>query len=535
MRRALAVAAVLCALVAGCHGSTYHGEGDVVGVDPAARQVTINHEDIAGLMPAMTMTFAARSPDTLADVAPGSRVRFDLVKEGELLVVTRLVTLGRASGGRPGIHDHTPHHGGVVGMVGLLHLEALASRAGTVRVYLTDVWRRPLALAGVRGRVILGLPGARSELPLVAGAEALEATGPPLEGAEVAADVRLEREGQPVEMHFVLPLGGDRTGGAAPAAGCLPPEPRPGASGRQPRCVLTFPLSVTAAAATPDGTLVLVAAVNAGVTAWRMPAGELAFAFAAPPPRVVPADEPPHGDAASALAIDPGGREAAVTLGNALLRYEVTTGRLIGHLPAPGNLVRSVAYTPDGERLLVSVFSDPAAHLIGVGDGREVAHLPVELEAAAVACSPDGTLAFVGSETGTVAVFDLAAARPPRLLADSSRPIEALALAGDRLVSAGPDGVLRLWDLSAAAPPTRLQVGSPILRIAVAPGGRIVASAGLDWTIRLHDLASGALVESLVWHQAGVYGLAWAGPVLVSGDTQGRVALWDLAERLRAP
>ncbi|TMB04314.1 MAG: hypothetical protein E6J70_04190 [Deltaproteobacteria bacterium] len=59
--------------------------------------------------------------------------------------------------------------------------------------------------------------------------------------------------------------------------------------------------------------------------------------------------------------------------------------------------------------------------------------------------------------------------------------------------------------------------------------------AGLDWTIRLHDLETGALVESLAWHRAGIYGLAWAGPVLVSGDTQGRVALWDLAERLRAP
>jgi len=535
MRRALVRAAVLCALAAGCGGSTYHGEGDVVGVDPATPQVTINHEDIAGLMPAMTMSFAVRSPDVLAGVAPGSRVRFDVLKDGERLVVTRLVTLGRASGGRPGIHDHTPHHGGVVGMVGLLHLEALAAPDGAVRVYLTDVWRRPSPLAGVRGRVILGLAGARTELPLVAGAEALEAQGPPLAGAEVAADVRLERDGQPIEMHFVLPLGGERTGGAAPAAACLPPESRPGASGRQPRCVLTFPLSVTAAAATPDGTLVLVSAVNAGVTAWRMPAGDLAFALAAPPPRVVPADEPPHGDAASAMAIDPSGREAAVTLGNSLLRYEVATGRLIGQLPAPGNLVRSVAYVAGGDRLLVSVFSDAAAHVIAVADGREVARLPVELEAAAVASSPDGRRAFVGSEAGTVAVFDLAAAEPPRLLADSLRPIESLALAGTRLVAAGPDGVLRLWDPEGDGPPTRLEVGSPILRVAVAPGGRIVASAGRDWTIRLHDLATGALVETLVWHQAGVYGLAWAGPVLVSGDTQGRVALWDLAERLRAP
>src|SRR5437763_1678954 len=206
-------------------------------------------------------------------------------------------------------------------------------------------------------------------------------------------------------MHFILPLAGERKGGAAPAARCVAPEPRPDANGRQPRCVLAFPLSVTTAVATPDGALLLVAAVNAGVTAWRMPAGELAFAFAAPPPRVVPADEPPHGDAASAMAVDRAGREAIVGLGNVLLRYEVATGRLIGQLPAPGNLVRGVAYTPDGGRVLVSVFSDPAAHLI----------------------------------------------------------------------------------------------------------------------------------ESLGGHRAGIYGLGWAGTVLASGDTQGRVALWDCGDRVRAP
>ena len=27
----------------------------------------------------------------------------------------------------PGIHDHTPHHGGVVTMVGMQHLEAVAT------------------------------------------------------------------------------------------------------------------------------------------------------------------------------------------------------------------------------------------------------------------------------------------------------------------------------------------------------------------------------------------------------------------------
>ena len=534
MRRALAAAAMAVAL--GCGGAAYHGEGDVVGVDAPASRITINHEDIPGLMPAMTMTFPARSAAVLADVAPGSRVRFDVVKNGDLLVVTHVVSLGRASGGRPGIHDHTPHHGGVVGMVGLLHLEGLASPDGLVRVYLTDVWRRPLPLTGVSGRVIVGLPGARTELPLVPTGDALQATGPPLDAAEVAADVRVERDGQPIEMHFVLPLAGGQKGGAAPAARCVTPEPRPGANGRQPRCILDFPRSVTTAVATPDGALLLLAAVNAGVTAWRMPAGELAFAFAAPPPRVVPADEPPHGDAASAMAVDRAGREAMVALGNVLLRYEVATGRLIGQLSAPGNLVRGVAYTPDGGRVLVSVFSDPAAHLIDVADGREIARLPVDLEAAAVACSGDGRFAAVGSEAGAIALYDLVAGGAPRLLADSLRPVEALALAGDRLVSAGPDGVVRAWDLrDPNAAPARLDVGSAVLRIAVAPDGRTVASAGHDWTIRLHDLATGQLIESLGWHRAGIYGLAWAGTVLASGDTQGRVALWDCGDRVRAP
>jgi len=43
------------------------------------------------------------------------------------------------------------------------------------------------------------------------------------------------------------------------------------------------------------------------------------------------------------------------------------------------------------------------------------------------------------------------------------------------------------------------------------------------------------VVETLAWHEAAVWGLAWVGPLLVSGDAQGRVALWDLGDRLARP
>ena len=91
---------VVLTLALGCGRSTYTGTGDVTAVDPAALRVTISHDDIPGLMGAMTMAFPVRSADVLAGIAPGTRVRFELVRAGHDLIVTRLVALGTAAAGR---------------------------------------------------------------------------------------------------------------------------------------------------------------------------------------------------------------------------------------------------------------------------------------------------------------------------------------------------------------------------------------------------------------------------------------------------
>ena len=57
---------------------------------------------------------------------------------------------------------------------------------------------------------------------------------------------------------------------------------------RLPHCVLTFHQPVTTMAAEPDASTVLIAVVDGGVTAWRMPAGEFIRGFAPPPPIAVP-------------------------------------------------------------------------------------------------------------------------------------------------------------------------------------------------------------------------------------------------------
>jgi len=443
---------------------------------------------------------------------------------------TASTTSSLASG--PGVHDHTPHHGGVVGMAGDLHLEALAAPDGRVRVWLTDFWRRPLPAAGATGTVTLELADGDRELGLAAAADALETSGPALHGPEVTAHFALRVGGKPVEMDFVLPIGAGGAGAAGvPVHGCVAPAGSPGAA-RAPRCTLDFARPVTVVAATPDGALALVAAVDLGVSAWRLPAGQLALAFAPPPALVVPGPEGlrAHSESANDLAVRPDGGEAVVALEGRLLRYTTGSGRLVRELAAPRGVLRSIAWSPDGASLLVTAFYDASAHLVRAEDGRELRRFPVEREGAGVAFAPDGRQVAVGSELGSVALYPIDADTPSRVLPAMPGPAGVLLFAGKHLLVGGNDGALRVFDAESGALVGEGPPGTGVTRLAAAPGARRVASAHNDGSVRVSALPDATVVTTLTWHTHQVLGLAWAGPVLVSGDTAGHVALWDVGD-----
>ena len=528
--RVVLVALVLC----GCgRGSTHSSTGEVIAVDAAAPSITLRHDDIPGLMGPMTMTFPVYDAKLLAGLVPGTTVQFQVVRHDHALVVTYLRPAGAAARPQRGIHDHTPHHGGVVTMVGMLHLEAVARPPGRVRVYLSDVWRMPLPVAGASGTIVVGVGEHRRELPLVPREDALEAEGIALTGRELPVHVLVLRDAaaEPIEAHFMLPLAG-ASGGAAgvPLDGCVPPESA-GAADRQPRCVLRFASSVTSIAATSDGGLALVAVSAAGVSVWRMPAGEFVCGLATAPAVAVPADAAPHPDRVGGMAVSPDGREVATGVENRLSIFSVEDGRFLRELPAYRGVIQGLAWSPDGTQLLVSVVYDPAGHLIAADDGREVRRLEVEREAAAVGFSPDGRLVAVASELGPISVFALPAGEALPGLRASDMRARTLEFAGERLV-AGSDE-LRVWDVLAGR--MEAHAAGAVARVAVARGGRFVAATGHDHAIRLHDVATAATLETLTCHRAPVWGLAWAGSTLVSGDADGNVALWDLAAETTRP
>lgn len=82
--------------------TTHSAHGVVKRVDAVAGKVTIDHEDIPGLMMAMMMEFSVSDPDMLAQIVPEQSVDFRVRYENGRYVVTEIQP---ASGDR-GATDH---------------------------------------------------------------------------------------------------------------------------------------------------------------------------------------------------------------------------------------------------------------------------------------------------------------------------------------------------------------------------------------------------------------------------------------------
>jgi cytochrome oxidase Cu insertion factor (SCO1/SenC/PrrC family) len=140
VRASLALLAALALLACSCgRGERFEGSGVVRAVRAEERVVTIEHGDIEGLMPAMTMSFDVADPALLAGLEPGQFVEFTVSRSGEKFEIVALTAPEPGSGVASGADDDPLAHSG----------DAAPDFA------LVDQDGRPISLAALRGRPVL--------------------------------------------------------------------------------------------------------------------------------------------------------------------------------------------------------------------------------------------------------------------------------------------------------------------------------------------------------------------------------------------
>lgn len=102
------------------------------------------------------------------------------------------------------------------------------------------------------------------------------------------------------------------------------------------------------------------------------------------------------------------------------------------------------------------------------------------------------------------------------------------------LVSAGEDGTVRIWGVTAHRRPQVLFGHTGwVFAVTVSPNGRMIASAGEDVVVRLWESQTRRLSAVLVAHTQRVRALSFdsQGKRLLSGSEDGRVCVWDVARQ----
>lgn len=237
----------------------------------------------------------------------------------------------------------------------------------------------------------------------------------------------------------------------------------------------------------------------------------------------------------TALALSPNGEWLVTLVSNReVIVWRATNLKEVSRFRTPDGVPGRMAISRDGQRVAAAIFDREHPRIYDVRrNGRQTDCGKLDSQVLSLVFSPDGTQIAFGMRDSTVRVHDVSSGLPQRRLSGHLGEVFAVAWSADgRLISAGQDGTIRVWNQSSTRVPAGITqrfhsaIASPSgdQLAGVGDGGRVVVWDGKSRESRELNVQSS--FQPLTFSSEG--SALWVGQRV--NEEQSKIELWRLED-----